>query len=80
MKITVDVDCTPGEARAFLGLPDVKPLQETMLKEMESRLRATLEAMQPETMLKAWFPDASSLEQWRQMFFSQMAQSGQRDK
>ena len=26
MKITVDVDCTPEEARAFLGLPDVKPM------------------------------------------------------
>jgi len=23
MKITVDVDCTPEEARSFLGLPDV---------------------------------------------------------
>jgi hypothetical protein len=27
MKITIDIDCTPGEARAFLGLPDVAPLQ-----------------------------------------------------
>ena len=23
MKITIDVDCSPEEARAFLGLPDV---------------------------------------------------------
>lgn len=23
MKITVDIDCTPEEARRFLGLPDV---------------------------------------------------------
>ncbi|WP_420846806.1 DUF6489 family protein [Microvirga tunisiensis] len=28
MKITMDVECTPEEARAFLGLPDVKPMQE----------------------------------------------------
>jgi hypothetical protein len=27
MKITVEVECTPEEARQFLGLPDVKPLQ-----------------------------------------------------
>ena len=27
MKINVEVDCTPLEAREFLGLPDVKPMQ-----------------------------------------------------
>ncbi|MFY9972047.1 MAG: DUF6489 family protein, partial [Roseiarcus sp.] len=27
MKITVDVDCTPLEARQFMGLPDVEPMQ-----------------------------------------------------
>ena len=25
MKVTVDVDCTPEEARRFLGLPDLRP-------------------------------------------------------
>lgn len=28
MKFTVDVDCTPQEARTFLGLPDLKPIQD----------------------------------------------------
>ena len=31
MKITMNVDCTPEEARAFLGLPDVKPMQEQLI-------------------------------------------------
>ena len=26
MKVTVDVDCTPEEARRFLGLPDLTPV------------------------------------------------------
>jgi hypothetical protein len=30
MKITVDIDCTPGEARQFMGLPDLEPLQKHM--------------------------------------------------
>jgi len=30
MKITMNIDCTPDEARAFFGLPDVKPMQEKM--------------------------------------------------
>lgn len=28
MKVNVEVDCTPQEARAFLGLPDVSRLNE----------------------------------------------------
>jgi hypothetical protein len=28
MKFTVDVDCTPVEARSFLGLPDLTPIQD----------------------------------------------------
>ena len=28
MKVTVDVDCTPAEARAFRGLPDVSPIHD----------------------------------------------------
>ena len=31
LKITIDIDCTPDEARQFMGLPDVKPLQAAVL-------------------------------------------------
>jgi hypothetical protein len=36
MKISIDIDCTPEEARQFLGLPDMGPLQDEMKKRMES--------------------------------------------
>jgi Family of unknown function (DUF6489) len=68
VKITVTIDCTPEEARAFFGQPDVKPLQEAMLKEVEQRLKASLEAMQPEALFRMWLPDASGLEPWREFF------------
>ena len=35
MKVTFNIDCTPEEARAFLGLPDIAPLQERMMDELE---------------------------------------------
>src|SRR3546814_5754491 len=38
MKITVNVDCTPEEARRFLGLPDVQPLQEAVMRQMQERV------------------------------------------
>jgi len=31
MKVTIDIDCTPAEARAFFGLPDVQPLQTAVM-------------------------------------------------
>lgn len=81
MKIKVDVDCTPEEARTFLGLPDVKPLQEAMMKEIEDRMRANLQAMDPETMLKTWLPAGiQGWEQMQKMFWSQLSGGGDSDK
>lgn len=62
MKIHVDVDCTPEEARSFLGLPDVAPLQGAVMDEIKKRMLASLEAMAPESLLRAWLP--ASLEGW----------------
>ena len=56
MKFTIDVDCTPEEARAFLGLPDVKAAQDAVMGDIEERMRASLAAMDPETLLKTWLP------------------------
>jgi len=79
MKFKVDVECTPEEARTFLGLPDVKPLQETLLTEVEERLRATLKAMDPEAMLKTWLPATlKGFEQLQEMFLSQMGGLGRK--
>ncbi len=74
MKITIDIDCTPEEARHFLGLPDVKPMQDVMMQEIQERMRASLLAMDPETMMKTWLPAGmQGMEQLQKMFWSQMA-------
>lgn len=54
MKVNVEVDCTPAEARAFLGLPDVTPLNDAMVAEMQKRMEANVAAMQPEELMKTW--------------------------
>lgn len=54
MKVQVEIDCTPAEARAFLGLPDVTPLNEAMVAEMQDRMKANVAAMQPEDLMKTW--------------------------
>ena len=54
MKVTINVDCTPEEARTFLGLPDVQPLQEEMMAAMRDRMMAAVADMDPENLLKSW--------------------------
>ena len=80
MKIHVDIDCTPEEARAFLGLPDVAPMQAALMEELQKRMMANLQAMEPEQLLKTWLP--AGLQGWEQLqkaFWTQMA-SGSADK
>lgn len=56
MKVRIEMDMTPEEARAFMGLPDVAPLQQQMMEEMRGRMRAAFDAGDPEAMMKAWMP------------------------
>jgi len=73
MKITMNVECTPEEARAFLGLPDVKPMQEQLMREVQERMAANIRAMEPETMLRTWLPATlKGFEQMQEIFMSQM--------
>lgn len=54
MKITVDVDCTPGEAREFLGLPDIKPLQAEFIAMMKDKISSGLSGEDMEKMFDLW--------------------------
>ncbi len=75
MKVTFDIDCTPEEARTFLGLPDVQPMQKAMMAEVEQRMKDGLDSMTPDALFKTWLPAGmESFEQMQKMFFSQMNQ------
>ncbi|NWG53967.1 MAG: hypothetical protein HXY28_09630 [Hydrogenophilaceae bacterium] len=54
MKFTVNVECSPEEARRFIGLPDVTPINELMVQEMGKRMEKNLALMAPETMMSSW--------------------------
>jgi hypothetical protein len=77
MKISLDIDCTPDELRGFFGMPEIKPMQERLLKEVEERMHANLQALDPEAMLKTWLPAGlKSFEQLQEMFLNQMSGRG----
>lgn len=73
MKVTFDIDCTPEEARAFLGLPNVAPLQEAAMKELEKQMLENIRNLDPETFVKTWLP--VTIQGWndmQKMFWAQM--------
>ncbi|PZQ65474.1 MAG: hypothetical protein DI570_01620 [Phenylobacterium zucineum] len=54
MKMTIEVDCTPEEARRFLGLPDVSGLNDHLVSEMSKRIDSNMSLLNPEEFMKNW--------------------------
>ncbi len=55
MRLTINVDLTPQEARAFFGMPDVEPLNEMVVAEMMSRAKDQMDTLaDPERFLARW--------------------------
>ncbi|MFN3230640.1 MAG: DUF6489 family protein [Alphaproteobacteria bacterium] len=80
MKVTINIDCTPEEARTFLGLPDVKPFQDSMLENMNQQMQNTLDTLGPEAMMKAFFPTGiPGLEDMQAMFWRMATGSTEND-
>ena len=77
MKVNVEVTCTPEEARAFFGLPDIKPMQDRIMGEIEERLKSSLNTMNPEQVFKTWLPASmqgvEQMQQMQQVFWQQLA-------
>ncbi|MEC8664962.1 MAG: DUF6489 family protein [Pseudomonadota bacterium] len=77
MKVTFNIDCTPEEARRFMGLPDVTPLQDKMMEELEKKMQENIRSLDPETFIKTWMP--MTMESWgemQKMFWAQMGLGG----
>ena len=69
MKVSVVVDCTPEEARAFLGLPDVQPMQAAMMDQMQQKMVANIDKFSPESIMQSWFTfDPKMGERFQELF------------
>lgn len=69
MKVTVTVDCTPLEAREFLGLPDVQPMQAAMMDQMQAKMMENMDKYSPESIMHSWFSfDPKVGERFQDMF------------
>lgn len=69
MKVTVDVDCTPEEARRFMGLPDMSSVHEIYLDKIKRSIEDGIGPDTVEAMMKAWAPmGEAGMTMLRQMF------------
>jgi hypothetical protein len=74
MKVTVNIDCTPEEARAFFGLPDVQPMQKAIMSHVQGKIMSNIQAMDPESIMKNWVPASmQGMEQLQQAFWQSLA-------
>ncbi|HEY2070491.1 MAG TPA: DUF6489 family protein [Rhizomicrobium sp.] len=81
MKVNIELDMTPEEARRMMGLPDLTGLQERMGKEIERRMKAALDTNDPTAMLKAWFPmGGETMEQVRRFWANAQTEAAKRGK
>ena len=72
MKMTIEVDCTPEEARRFMGLPDVSGLNDHLVSKMTERIDANIQMLSPEEYMKNWM----TLGQGAQEQFRKMMETG----
>ena len=78
MKVTVDVDCTPEEARRFIGLPDLSSVHAIYVDKMKRLVEDGVTADNVESMMRAWAPmGEAGMTMWRQLF-EQMGGGGKR--
>jgi 3-methyladenine DNA glycosylase/8-oxoguanine DNA glycosylase len=77
VKINVEVDCTPEEARRAMGLPDLSPVHDRYVQMMVEAIekQGTPEGMAD--MIRNWGPmGESAMSFWRTMFESGVKKSG----
>ena len=76
VKVTVDVDCTPEEARRFMGLPDMSSVHEAYTDKMKKMIEDGITPDSVEAMVRNWMPmGEAGVNLWRTMF-DQMSRGG----
>jgi hypothetical protein len=79
MKVNVEIDCTPQEARQFFGLPDLQPMQTAVMEKLQSQMLANIEKVSPEALMQSWFTfDPKIAERFGDMFATMTGLGGAR--
>lgn len=78
MKVNIEVDCTPLEARQFFGLPDVQPMQTAVMEKLQQQMMSNIEKASPEALMQSWLTFDPKITERFQDMFAAMAGLGSR--
>ena len=71
MKVNFTIDCTPEEARAFFGRPDLSSVHQVYLDKLKSTIAEGVTPADFEKMTRTWLPGiADGFEQWQKLFIA----------
>jgi hypothetical protein len=72
MKATIHIECTPAEARACFGWPDVQPMQAAMMDRLQERMVSEMDRFSPEALVNQWLTTLPQQIERMQDLFAQM--------
>lgn len=74
MRMTINIDLTPQEARTFFGMPDVEHLNKMIVDEMTTRAKDNIETLaDPERLMAQWMSmGGKSFEQFQSLMAAAM--------
>lgn len=79
MKVNIEIDCTPLEARQFFGLPDVVPMQTAVMDKLQQQMTSNIEKIAPESLIQSWFSfDPKVAERFQDLFVTMAGLGGTR--
>jgi len=76
VKVNIQIDCSPQEARQFFGFPDVEPMQAAVMDRLQQQMMANIDKIAPESLIRSWFSFDPSLAARMQDLFVSMTGLG----
>ena len=68
MKINLQVECTPEEARRAMGLPDLTPIHDRYVASLAEAMTGQVRPEAIEAMVKGWAPmGEAGMAMWRSL-------------
>lgn len=69
MKMNIEVECTPEEARRFMGLPDLTPVHDAYVARLTETMTTGLTPDMAEALVRNWAPmGEAGMKFWTKLF------------
>lgn len=80
MKVTIEIDINPKEARQMLGLPDLEPMQTAVIDKVQAKMETAVDSMtDPKSLFDTFMPVGIQAMDQFQNFFTGIAGAANRE-